>query len=797
MQDARFSQYRTIFLPSPTGILTRFKIAESPVMTPALQAKSPVHTYKVFGIDDPRASGRLDWGPNGFHGYIQGSAGDYTLDPPSIGDRQTVVTYFRRDNFQPRNGWTCQVVGASGTSHQGFGVQTGTTLKTYRLAMKATGEYTAFYGSQAAAQNGVITSVNRCNQVYEIDLAIHMNIVDNTCYTNAATDPYTNNSGGTMLGQNQTTCDASPGNANYDIGHVFSTGGGGVAGLRVVGVTGQKARGVTGSPSPIGDGYDIDYVAHEMGHQYGGNHSFAGTQGNCGGGNMNPSTAYEPGSGSTIMAYAGICGSDDLQPHSDAYFHIISLEEIMSWRDNAGSGGSAVANGNQLPTANAGADFTIPVNTPFKLTGSGTDGNGDTLTYCWEQWDLGQNIAVFRSFNPTTSPTRFCPKLATVLAGTTDIWDPYILSGVTQHWKVTTRDNRAGGGGFAEDIMTLIFSGAQFKVTSPNTNVTWGSGSTQTVTWTVGGSTAANVRILLSTDGGNSYGAGTATVLVASTANDGSESVTLPAVTSTTARIIVEPVGNIYYDISDVNFTINNTAAPTITTISPTNVFVNQGAFLLTVNGTGFVSGTSVIKWNGTNQTTTFVNSTQLTCMVPNAQNQTIGLIPVIVANGAQNSNTVNMQARGIVTPSSYSLITGIPVSGGLSDLQNSDDLRLNTFPNFAGARTDPNVVVEGVFPAPVANPAELQFKAELNATAGPNDLKLQAFNFTNSTWEDMVTTTTSTTDTTVIGVSTSNNSRFISGGQMKMRVWVHAQGGNGSRSWQVQIDRMFIQIHP
>jgi hypothetical protein len=577
-------------LPWPDGSYPRFRIEESPIMEPGLALQFPeLKTYRGQGLDDPTALLRFDWTPAGFHGMVLSSVGTVYLDPFAPGDTENYISYLAKD-YRRVGGASmrCEVTGEEvlgeapeSRPSQPDQISHGTQLRTYRLALAATGEYTAFYGGTVAgAMAGIVTSMNRVNGVYERDVAVRMVLVANNSsvvYTDPNGDPYTNSSGSTMLGQNQANLDSVIGNANYDVGHVFSTGGGGGVASLGVPCTSSKARGVTGSSSPVGDGYDIDYVAHEMGHQFGGFHTFNGTTGNCGGGNRSASAAYEPGSGTTIMAYAGICGAEDLAPHSDDLFHAKSQDQIINFI-TTGSGNNCpvkTATGNTPPTANAGADYTIPANTPFALTASGSDADGDTLTYAWEEYDLGafappntdadgQPRPIFRSFNSTTSPTRTFPKLSDILNNTSTFGEvlPTITRSMT--FRVTVRDNRAGGGGsFSDDtVLSVRGDAGPFKVTSPDTAVSWQGASQQTVTWDVANTTtapisAANVKISLSTDGGLSF----PTVLAASTPNDGTELVTLPGTASTTARIKVEAVGNVFFDVSNANFTITAPAA--------------------------------------------------------------------------------------------------------------------------------------------------------------------------------------------------------------------------------------------
>jgi hypothetical protein len=424
----------------------------------------------------------------------------------------------------------------------------------------------------------MVTTMNRVNGVYERDVAIHMNIIaQNTSiiYLNGSTDPYTNNSGSAMLNENQSTCDAVIGTANYDIGHVFSTGGGGIAQLNSPCGSSGKARGVTGGGSPVGDPFDIDYVAHEMGHQFGANH----TQNNsC---NRASSAAYEPGSASTIMGYAGIC-APNLQSNSDDHFHIHSINEMVNFSVNGNGNTCAVttSTGNSVPTVEAGANgLTIPKGTPFELTASGFDANGDVLTYNWEEYDLGPATAsgdnnltnpsgtqpVFRSWPSTASPTRVFPRPVDLVNGTTTIGEHIPTYGRPMNFKCTVRDNVAGGGAHNQDLVSFTVDGnaGPFEVLAPNGGAAVGPGVPTVVSWDVAGTDSPPVNctavdIWLSTDGGFTFDIPLATGV----ANDGAESVIFPEIATSSARIKIKASGSIFFDISDGNFMIDPTLNP-------------------------------------------------------------------------------------------------------------------------------------------------------------------------------------------------------------------------------------------
>jgi hypothetical protein len=612
---AQFDQVRsapggvgTMMVPLPEGGAERFRFWANEVMHPELASRYPeIMTFTGESMDRPGIQARFDLTPHGFHAMVMDPEGGWWfIDPYAFGDASTSIVYRKAHfsktlpaGFNPCSYEEVNDIEAATEQTRQWIQEMGEDRvgdcqkRTYRLALACTGEYANYHGSNTTNNNksfalaAMVTTMNRVNAQFERDATLTMVLVantDNLIYLNASTDPYTNNNGSTMLGQNQTTCDGVIGSANYDIGHVFSTGGGGVAYLNSPCNNSLKAGGVTGSGAPVGDPFDIDYVAHEMGHQYGGNHT---QNNNC---NRASAAAFEPGSASTIMGYAGIC-APNVQNNSDAYFHGYSMQEMAA---NITVGTSSTcpvvtSSGNTAPTVSAGVDRTIPRSTPFILTATGSDVNpGNTLTYCWEQMNnqvstqppvatstSGPN---FRSFIPTTGTQRYVPALSAVVAGTTPTWEVLSSVGRTYNFRVTVRDNVTGGGCNDQDDMVVTVSGTAgpFLVTQPNTNVSWAAGSTQTVNWDVASTNAApvscaNVDILLSVDGGFTY----PYTLVTSTANDGSQSVTIPSIpASTTARVMVKANGNIFYDISNVNFAITVPTSPDYS-LSVTNTTVS------------------------------------------------------------------------------------------------------------------------------------------------------------------------------------------------------------------------------
>lgn len=825
-----------ISLPHPEGGFQRFALVESPIMEEGLAAKFPeIKTYAGKGLDDPRATLRMDITPLGLRASVRSASGSWYVEPYYHLDDSVYASYYARNLPNPRTplvepaesiaaqlslsrsfyraadtvdvrgaGFapgatvtlTIQSEGGAGSSQtlqvladaegvisatfpadpgRGQGAyevtaQAGETaattayhvvsdaaspaaavanqLRVYRLALLTDPSYATYFGGNPAnVMAAKVSLINRVTQIYEDETSIRLVLINDSDKLNldtaakmtGANGPcggaacYTTTQAGSCgsgtLTRTRQVLGLLVGASAFDIGHIgLGLNGGGIASLGVVGAN-SKAQGCTGIPTPVGDFYAVDYVAHEMGHQFSGNHTFNGTISNCSTSNRNAGTSVEPGSGSSIMAYAGICGTDNLQPHSDPYWSQRSFDEIVAYTSSAESniaevqlgalsgyttnglqfqfkyngnlsaavvrgtnfttagikaaiealpgwpaaatvtasavtdtgftltfpsaagnvpnlelvpgagvtgfigevakgglttrgGSQLIATGNNAPVVTAPASYTIPVRTPFALTGSAVDPDGDTVTYMWEQNDRGAtgtsagtglitqpklNGPLFRQFGTaaivsnadtllygspgenlvTTNPTRVFPDMAQILANNTnaetgacpllnataptaseiDCFSEFLptaayvgtanvnASPASLNFRLTARDGR-GGVNSANTQLILAPNAGPFLVTSPNTAVTMDSGR-QTVTWAVANTnvapvSTANVKITLSTDSGLSF----PTVLAASTPNTGSAVVTLPAVATTKARIKVEAVDNVFFDVSNADFTI-------------------------------------------------------------------------------------------------------------------------------------------------------------------------------------------------------------------------------------------------
>lgn len=671
MRTSSKSSNTIISFPNSDGLSEKFRIFEASIMDPELAARYPeIKSYAGQGIDNPTATIYFSISPLGFQGMILAADKPAEFIEPYSKDLKTYSVYKRADKRQAFTKFECEVIDNTKVQLSTMARPNAddSTLRTYRLAMSVTGEYTSYHGgTKALALAAINNTMTRVNGVFEKDFAVRMVLISNTdavIYTSASTDPY-GSTDANYNSQLQSTLTSVIGNANYDIGHLMSAiGNNGNAGcIGCVCATG-KGSGFTTSTVPVGDNFDIDFVAHEMGHQFGANHTF--TFSNEGTGVQN-----EPGSGTTIMGYAGITGATDVQAHSDPFFHAVSIQQVTNYVKTT-TCQTNTATGNSVPTANAGLDYTIPKGTPFLLTGSGTDANGDALTYCWEQMNSGTATTTypsatatsgpaFRSFVPSTNGTRYFPRLETVKTGaTTWQWEAVPNVARTLNFRLTVRDNRAGGPANNSDdmIVTVNSTAGPFSVSAPNTAVSWAAGSSQTVTWNVAGTTAngvntANVDILLSTDGGNTY----PITILAGTPNDGTQAITVPNNPGSQNRIMVKGSNHIFFDISNVNFTITSGSSDTIAPSAPTGLTASG----TTQNATNLswtastdnvaVTGYEVYQ-NGTLKTTVTTTTYAVTGLTPSTAYTFYVIAKDAAGNPSTASNTANATtlAGGTVT---------------------------------------------------------------------------------------------------------------------------------------------------
>lgn len=616
-----------VSFPNAHGTFEKFRVYEAPVLSEELAARHPnIKTYVGFAEDGSGTRARFSVTPLGFNAMITSLEKDMVLIRPEAKGRSSLYSVYEREDHRNKklDRFVCSTIDeiAENTNKtETLRAADDQTLRTFRVAISGTAEYTNTWDDgddtngtvQEDALAQVVSTLNRSNEIFEIDMAITMTLVSgiDILYTDAASDPYT----GSLNSELQNTLTAEIGEANYDIGHLFhrDNGNGNAGCIGCVCVDGQKGSAFSAAPFPgnqPSDFFDIDLVPHEMGHQYGANHTFSFNSEGTG-------VNVEPASGTTIMSYAGITGANNVQNHADPYFHYVSIDQILTnlisrtcWV------GSAITN--NPPVADAGSDYTIPKGTAFVLKGTATDADsGDTLYYTWEQIDDGTitntnfgptntSGANFRSRPPSTSPNRYMPTIERIIAGQLTETNPTVTPGNTS-WETVSdvardlnfgflvRDRNIGGGTGqtpqnSSDAMKVTVDAATgpFIVTSHNTtgHIAY-AGSTEYVTWDVAGTdggavNTANVNILLSLDGGYTF----PHTLATNVPNDGAHDVVLPNnITTTTARIIVEGAGNIFLAMNSTNFEIQTTEFVLNPSNSPLDVCQpNDAVFNFTYN---------------------------------------------------------------------------------------------------------------------------------------------------------------------------------------------------------------------
>ncbi|MGH1410439.1 MAG: reprolysin-like metallopeptidase [Aeromonas sp.] len=551
---------RVLTLPLPDGTTVQFEIHPNALLPEALALRYPaIKTYSGKAIEQTRDTGRFELTMQGFHGMFTHQGRTFYIDPLEDGSSYAVYEQqhaWRRQDVE-------QVVKYPGIERARTVQVDGNLRKRYTIAISATGEYTRYHGgTKAAALSAIATLLNRINEVYRRDVGVEFQLAadtDKVIFTDPATDPFTNSTQDIAINQVQQDLLLNP---SFDLGHLLATSGGGVATLRSLCNPFSRSRGMTGGGQPVGDAFYIDYVAHELGHQLGAEHSFNGTAESCAIG-RNGSSAWEPGSGSTIMAYAGICGEENLQGNSAPFFHSKSIEQMRALMASLPSCGTDLALANNAPVVDAGGDRVIPANTPFTLVGSALDLDANPLSYTWEQVDLGNASSslatmvddgtrpLFRFVSPASDPRRTLPAMSSLLSGVLAKGEAWPATNRNLRFRLTVRDGQ-GAVSSDEMVVQVINTGAAFAITAPQIGAMV-AGSSQLVTWNVAGTdqppiNCPSVDLALTQNGGATW-----TALASGLANNGSATVVLPASLTGTARLKLACSNNIFFSINGVS----------------------------------------------------------------------------------------------------------------------------------------------------------------------------------------------------------------------------------------------------
>jgi subtilisin-like proprotein convertase family protein len=587
-----------ISFPNAKGQLERYRIMESSVMQGNLQTKySNIRSYVGYGVDVPSHYLRFSLSPyNGLSGIIIGDGSTTVIEPYSGHSNQFKV--MRSDSIEKQTQLTCNTPLSTSAKSQksltGKGNVNSNIKRTFRIAVSVTGEYAQFHGGTLERVNAAIAaSLTTVNAIFENDLNVTLQLIENNdavIFLDSETDPYSDFSGA-FSDELQAALRCNVGVENYDLGHLFafSPGFNGNAGCigcvcddgPIISINCNveeeqfggntfnneaKDRGFSASENPIGFDFDINLLAHEIGHQFGANHTWTFM------GNELTGVQIEPGSGSTIMGNAGISGSSNVTQNSDTYFHALSIQQIKDYMDTTNCA-FVEDTDNIPPTVSAGDDLILPIGTPFRLNGVATDANGDNLTYCWEQIDDNaarnvfpdadledDNAVLFRSFPPTTDSTRYFPNLSDLKLGlNSGQWEKVPNVSRSANFRLTVRDNRPNDGNTSFDDVRVTFDEnfGPFEITSQNAaGFSLVIGSTEFIRWNVNNTNllpgAATVDILLSIDGGDTF-----STIASSVPNNGLRAIEVPDTPSTDCRFMIAPSNNnSFFAMSPESFAI-------------------------------------------------------------------------------------------------------------------------------------------------------------------------------------------------------------------------------------------------
>jgi subtilisin-like proprotein convertase family protein len=598
--EAARQQPLLLTLPQADGSFRTFRVWESPIMAPELTAKYPeIRNYAGTATDDSGVRVRLGVGYKGFHAFLFHADGtSQSVRTYADGQNTQYITYRLTDLPKEdilTNGVRCGV-DTHDSDTEAFEKMLETApaaadrgnalvdLKTYRIAISARGEFSQFHGgTKPLALAAINTALNYIVALQERDFGMRLVLIPNNdeiIFLDPATDPFTGETVGDWMNQNPSAINPIIGVASYDVGHCFSRY---ITGNQVGVVSGRtcnqitKARGASSAQNTNTE-YFFLVAAHEFGHQFSASHTWSSCPPNEA--QLAQGTAFEPGSGSTIMSYAGACsGGNNVQGDNDPYYHIGSIVQAKDfmWQGEGNTCGTVVPTTNNEPEVSilSPKNVVIPAGTPFRLTASGSDADGTPLTYCWEQYDTGPtvtlgsptgNAPMFRSYDPSSSPTRYFPRLQTVASNMPSAVEVLPQYNRNMTFRVTLRDNHPGSGGqdWEEIKLSVTTAVGPFRVDYPNANgVVWTQGEDQVIEWDVAGTDVAPVNcqlvnIKMSTDGGLSF----PITLATNVPNKGRHCIRVPNTTTNSVRIMVEAEDNVFFDMSNTNLRIEAPAQP-------------------------------------------------------------------------------------------------------------------------------------------------------------------------------------------------------------------------------------------